>query len=134
MSGPIDPNRNDGPVPEKEEKHITDHNLPFYVPERVIGFENNRIITVLVEQIVVDRKRHPVNDAKVSNLVESIRSVGPLSPIVVAGPQKGQDGKDEYPLIAGRYRLEAMKRLGIVEARCTVLGRGNALRVDRGNR
>jgi hypothetical protein len=26
MSRPIDPNRNDGPVPEKEEKHMTDHN------------------------------------------------------------------------------------------------------------
>jgi ParB family chromosome partitioning protein len=93
--------------------------------------EENRTISVLVEQIVVDRKRRPVNDAKVSKLAESIRSVGLLSPIVVAPPRKGQDGKDEYPLIAGLHRLQAMKILGIVEARCTVLGSGDALRVDR---
>jgi hypothetical protein len=108
---------------------MTDHNVPYHVPERLIGCENPTI-SVLVEQIVVDRKRRPVNGTKVSTLVESIRSVGLLSQIVVEAPRKGQDGKDEYPLVAGGHRLEAMKIVGIVEARCIVLARGDALRVE----
>jgi hypothetical protein len=108
---------------------MTDHNVPHYEPERLIGWEN-RTISVPVEQIVVNRKRRPVNDAKVSKLVESIRSLGLLNPPVVAPPRKGQDGKDEYPLLAGLHRLQAIKILGIVEARCTVLDRGDALRLE----
>jgi ParB-like chromosome segregation protein Spo0J len=129
MSGPIDPNRNDGSVPEKEEKHITDHNVPYQIPERLIGCENPTV-SVLVEQIVVDRKRRPVNGTKVRTLVESMQSLGLTSSILLAPPRKGQDGKDEYPLIAGLHRLEAMKIVGIVEARCIVLDRGDALRVE----
>jgi ParB-like chromosome segregation protein Spo0J len=110
---------------------MTDHNFPYHVQQRQDqAGPDNRIITVPVERIIVDDRHRPLNEVKVLELKESIICVGLLSPIVVGAPRKAQDGKDEYPLISGRHRLEAMKRLGIVEARCTVLGRGDALRVE----
>jgi ParB family chromosome partitioning protein len=85
----------------------------------------DRSITLPIEQIAVHGERRPINDAKVGELVESIRSVGLLNPIVVAA-QKAEDGKDEYHLVAGLHRLEAIKVLGEVEVQCTVLCCGDA--------
>jgi hypothetical protein len=53
--------------------------------------ENSKTITVPIGQIVVDGERRPINRAKLAELMESIRSVGMLNPIVVV--RRGEDGK-----------------------------------------
>jgi ParB family transcriptional regulator, chromosome partitioning protein len=95
----------------------------------MIGVEGNRPSTVPVEQIIGGDKRRPLNDAKVRDFMESIHAVGLLNPLVVA-LRMGEEGKEEYHLVAGRHRLQALKLLGILDARCTVLGSGDALRVE----
>jgi ParB/RepB/Spo0J family partition protein len=56
-------------------------------------------------------------------LVESIASVGLLSPIIVR--RTYASGSDILTLVAGRHRLEAMKRLGRQEIECLVVSDGD---------
>jgi ParB/RepB/Spo0J family partition protein len=86
--------------------------------------ENNKTITVPIGQVVVDGERRPINEAKVAELMESIRSVGVLNPIVVV------QGKNGFRVVAGLHRLEAMKRLGFANVQCTVLEFDEALRIE----
>ena len=95
----------------------------------MVGVEGNRSIVLPVDQIVVSDEGHPTNDAKVSELAKSIGVVGLLSVLVVC-LRKGQDGKEEYHLVAGRHRLQALKLLNVVEAQCTVLPHDDVLRVE----
>jgi ParB family transcriptional regulator, chromosome partitioning protein len=95
----------------------------------MLDIENNATTTVPVEQVIVDRDRRPINKEKVAELAESIRSIGLLSPIVVA-LQEGQHGKKEYHLVAGLHRLEATKLLGMASTPCIVLGRDGDLLVE----
>jgi ParB family chromosome partitioning protein len=94
-----------------------------------VDIENNGIITVPVEHVIADRDRRPINKEKVAELADSIRSIGLLSPIVIA-LREGQDGKKEHHLVAGLHRLEANKLLGMTNILCTVLGRDEDLRVE----
>jgi ParB-like chromosome segregation protein Spo0J len=94
-----------------------------------IAIENNRTITVPVEQIIVGGERRPINEAKVTEMMESINRVSLLSPIIVA-LRKAQDGGEDVRLVAGLHRLEATKRLGIASIQCTVLERNEDLRVE----
>jgi ParB family chromosome partitioning protein len=93
------------------------------------GVESNRTESIPVDQIVVIGERRRIDDAKVSKFMESIYFVGLLSPPVVV-PRKEQDGKGKYKLIAGAHRLEAVKQLNMRDIRCTVLGRGDDLRIE----
>jgi hypothetical protein len=115
---------------QKDEETMTNDTGPIRRwPLRTMqGTESNRSETIPVEQIV-DETQRPINDDKVVKFMGSIQSVGLLSPPVVA-PRQEQDGKGKYQLVAGRIRFEAIKRLGITEIRCTVLGRSDALRVE----
>ena len=53
--------------------------------------ENSRTIAIPIGQIVVDGQRRPINEAKVAELMESIRLVGMLNPIVVV--RRAEDGQ-----------------------------------------
>ena len=97
-------------------------------PGSIIGIEDKRTITVSVDQVVIGERR-PINEAKVAELMESISSVGVLNLIVVA-ILKGLDGKETVRLVAGRHRLEAMKRLGFATVQCTVFKCDDALRIE----
>lgn len=55
-----------------------------------------------LENIQVGQRVRPLNEAKVRELMESIRELGLLNPITV---------NDEGLLIAGFHRLEACRRL-----------------------
>jgi uncharacterized ParB-like nuclease family protein len=91
--------------------------------------ENNRTITVPVEQVVVDGERRPINKAKVAELKRSISSVGLLNPITVM-VGKGEDGKETVRLVAGGHRLQAKIELGSATIQCTVLECDEALRFE----
>lgn len=71
-------------------------------------------IIVAVDDIQVGTRRRPLNEGKVVALMASIADVGLLQPVVVT---------DRYGLVAGRHRLEAVRRLGwpTVTARIALL-------------
>lgn len=64
-----------------------------------------------IYQINVNVGRREANQDAVQKLADSISKVGLLNPITV---------DQEYTLIAGLHRLEAAKRLGWTEIKCTV--------------
>jgi len=72
----------------------------------LVGTKPLRTKTLPVNQIRVDAGRRPVNDAKVSEMMESIDFLGLLHPIGVSC-RTNDDGNEEYPLVFGRHRLEA---------------------------
>ena len=65
-------------------------------------------MTVPVEQIVVPQSR--LDENKIAELMESIRALGLLQPIVVV-VLKVEDGAEHLQLVAGRHRLEAVSGL-----------------------
>ena len=68
-----------------------------------------KIEQVIVSAVVVPDGHRDVDPAVVDGLVESIKRVGLLSPILV---RVSEDDNVPDILIAGRHRLEAAKRLG----------------------
>ncbi len=63
----------------------------------------NRITRLPVDEIVLGHRRRPLNLAHVADLADSITTIGLLQSLVVTR---------ENLLVAGRHRLEAVKRLG----------------------
>jgi uncharacterized ParB-like nuclease family protein len=63
-------------------------------------------VTVPISKIVVDKRSRALDQAKVDALTESISAIGLQHPISVY--QRG----DEYHLVTGEHRLEAVKKLG----------------------
>ena len=63
----------------------------------------NTIIHLPVDQIEVGHLRRPVSESQVADLIDSISRLGLLQPPVVT---------PGHTLVAGRHRLEAVKRLG----------------------
>jgi N6-adenosine-specific RNA methylase IME4/ParB-like chromosome segregation protein Spo0J len=78
----------------------------------------HQIKTISVHAIYVPENRHlPLRPDIVEKLTESIDSQGLLQPIVV----QPDENHDTYKLIAGRHRLEAMKRLKQDDISATIL-------------
>jgi ParB family chromosome partitioning protein len=68
------------------------------------------IITIpLNDDIVILDRHRAVDQDKVDMLVESMREVGQLNPILV---HREEDGSGPVILVAGRHRLEAARQLG----------------------
>jgi N6-adenosine-specific RNA methylase IME4/ParB-like chromosome segregation protein Spo0J len=76
------------------------------------------IKTISIYAIYIPESRHlPLRPDVVEKLAESISSVGLLQPIVV----EPDEHHDTFRLLAGRHRLEALKRLGIENLPATVV-------------
>lgn len=76
----------------------------------------SKIVRVKIDDIVVPEERRKHDNAKASELMESIRFLGGvINPLTVRETPKG------YVLVAGARRLEAMKQLGYTEIECVVL-------------
>lgn len=76
-----------------------------------------RIEQLRLIDIFVVNERRPVDDEVVSRLAESIKQLGLRTPITVRSVDKVVDpavGEIDggYALVAGRHRLEAMRKLG----------------------
>ena len=67
----------------------------------------NDVSEIEVEKIIVKNRKREADEAKVNELIESIKELGLISPIYV-----NRSG-DDYVLIAGLHRLTAYKKLGI---------------------
>src|SRR5690349_25171226 len=65
--------------------------------------------TVRIENIGIPLRKRDVDPGNVERLAESIASVGLLNPLVVRRTGASQSGI--LTLVAGRHRLEALKRL-----------------------
>ena len=86
---------------------------------RIPGPPNiGKLMTVAIEQIVAAPSR--LDEEKVAELMDSILAVGLLQPILVVA-SKVEEGAEHLQLVAGRHRLEAVKRLGLAKINCTVL-------------
>ena len=70
------------------------------------------VTSLSLEAISIGRRLRSLDEAKVAELANSIRTLGLLNPVTVA-----EDGR----LLAGRHRLEACRRLGLDEIPVTVL-------------
>lgn len=79
-----------------------------------------RTMLVRTDHILVDRdKRQRKELGDVNDLVDSIRRLGLINPIVVEKLTEGTDGK-HYRLVAGERRLEAHKQLEYSEIAVTL--------------
>jgi len=88
----------------------------------------NKILTLPVALIVAIGPRRQLDEAKICALMESIRSIGLLNPIVVMRPE--EVGCDTVRLVWGLHRLEAIKRLGYPTIQCAILESKEALRTE----
>lgn len=59
-----------------------------------------------VDQVMIGERLRGLSAPDVEQLADSMRELGLLQPITV------QQADDGYPLVAGRHRLEAARRLG----------------------
>jgi ParB/RepB/Spo0J family partition protein len=79
-----------------------------------------------VDEIVVVGQRRSLQQDKVADLVESIRTLGLLSPIAVrrvGGAKEAPDAREDsgsYQLVYGLHRLTAVRQLGWKEIPCRV--------------
>lgn len=75
-----------------------------------------------IDKIEVGTRLRDTSEAQVETLVASIAAVGLLNPITVYARQVIDNGimSDGYGIIAGAHRLEACKRLGLVEIEANV--------------
>ncbi|CAN7518334.1 ParB N-terminal domain-containing protein [Pararhizobium sp. LjRoot235] len=75
------------------------------------------ITTIPIEQIEVERRLRDISEAQVETLTASIAVVGLLNPITVYESKLIHNGRpvEGYGLVAGAHRIEACKRLGMLE-------------------
>ena len=79
--------------------------------EELLGVPATESSTEIDIYMIHDFKDHPfkvLDDDKMSELVESIRINGVLSPVLVR-----QDGEDSYEMISGHRRMHAAKIVGL---------------------
>ena len=71
----------------------------------------NQIIDLNIDLIdEIDNQPQKIHDDKITRIVESMKIVGQLDPVIVI-PNKNK--KDRFTLLAGRHRCRACKQLGL---------------------
>jgi uncharacterized ParB-like nuclease family protein len=91
--------------------------------------EANQVKVVRIDRIIVAAAPKSLDEDRIVQLMQSILAVGLLQPILVA-PRKAEDGSECLHLVAGRHRLEAVKRIGLATIKCTILQQDGPLRVQ----
>lgn len=92
-------------------KSRTGQKLKLTSVEELLGVPNEESSTEIDICMIHDFKDHPfkvLDDDKMSDLVESIRVNGVLSPVLLR-----PDGKDSYEMISGHRRMHAAKIVGL---------------------
>lgn len=83
--------------------------------ELIIGNKNQTIIQLPTTSLKeIDNQPFPLNQDKVEQIADSIRTVGLLEPIIVKQNSTG------YDILAGRHRYRACKQLGYETVSCVV--------------
>lgn len=94
-------------------------------------FQNNAIFWIEVEKIQPNpyQPRREFNEARLSDLADSIRQYGVLQPLVVTRQERERpDGGIEsyYELIAGERRLRASRLAGVSQVPALIKSMGNS--------
>lgn len=92
-------------------KSRTGQKLKLTSVEELLGVPNEESSTEIDICMIHDFKDHPfkvLDDDKMSDLVESIRVNGVLSPVLLR-----PDGEDSYEMISGHRRMHAAKIVGL---------------------
>jgi ParB/RepB/Spo0J family partition protein len=84
-------------------------------------------VPVLLSQIFVPDNRRPLDEAKIVELMESIRRNGLLQPIGVRRLEPPLHHRYVWQLVIGAHRHEAVRRLGWEDVWCTVIESQNPL-------
>lgn len=81
------------------------------------------LATIQIDKIDVGQRLRSVSEAQVETLIASIADVGLLNPITVYPCDVFRSGSyvPGYGIVAGAHRLEACKRLGLVEIDASVV-------------
>lgn len=82
------------------------------------------LATIPVDKIETGTRLRDISEAQVETLVASIADVGLLNPITVYPRHVVNDGimSDGYGVVAGAHRLEACRRLGLIEIEANIVG------------
>lgn len=92
-------------------KTRTGQKLKLTTVEELLGVPASELSTEIDIDVIHMFKNHPfkvLDDEKMSDLVESIRVNGILSPVLVR-----PDGEDSYEMISGHRRMHAAKIVGL---------------------
>lgn len=92
-------------------KSRTGQKLKLTSVEELLGVPNEESSTEIDISMIHDFKDHPfkvLDDDKMSDLVESIRANGVLSPVLLR-----PDGEESYEMISGHRRMHAAKLVGL---------------------
>lgn len=82
------------------------------------GAKDNQIVEIPLELIdEIDNQPQHIHDDKIARIVESMKIVGQLDPIIVV-PNKANEGR--YLLLAGRHRCRACKALNLVKVKAVI--------------
>ncbi|MEO5346511.1 MAG: ParB/RepB/Spo0J family partition protein [Magnetococcus sp. YQC-9] len=78
--------------------------------------------TIPIEFIIINKRLRQVRPEAVAVLVQSIRELGLLNPILIT-PELTDDGQEIglYRLVAGHHRLEACRQLGMTEISANIV-------------
>lgn len=87
---------------------------PHLAPDRLRGYADgmNTTTQLPVDGIEIGHLRRPISESQVADLMDSISRLGLLQPLVVT---------TSHRLVAGRHRLEAIKRLGWITVPAVVM-------------
>jgi hypothetical protein len=100
--------------PVCERRKLIAKNVPASIV-KMLGSLDHPMMQISVDAIKIVGKRRPLNEQKLRVLTASIREIGLQTPISV------RKRKKDVVLIAGRHRLEAVKRLSWDRIPCLAL-------------
>ena len=82
------------------------------------GAKDNQIVDIPLELIdEIDNQPQHIHEDKIARIVESMKIVGQLDPIIVV-PNKVKEGR--YLLLAGRHRCRACKALNLSKVKAVI--------------
>lgn len=85
--------------------------------------KDNNLIYKLVDFDQIKPFEHNANDhpeSQIEELVESIREIGLLNPLLICPAEDGKQGQESYDLVGGHGRLLALERLGVKKIPCLI--------------
>lgn len=102
-------------IPTDSGERPVDVFFPANEPEQLVAVPGARLAYIPPEQVIPNaaQPRKEFVEEDLNELVDSIRAVGVLQPIVVRPIAGAASGQPQYELVMGERRLRASKRLGL---------------------
>jgi len=102
-------------IPTDSGERPVDVFFPANEPEQLVAVPGARLAYIPPDQVIPNaaQPRKEFVEEDLNELVDSIRAVGVLQPIVVRPIAGAASGQPQYELVMGERRLRASKRLGL---------------------